>query len=153
MEYAIQGLKEYGACAENLWPNEYDYVNDEPSSEAYDQGGNFKIVDAEFIETDLNLWRETLADGYPIAFALNTFNSFDEASKNKGRVPMPRKSDNVREEHGWHAMLCVGYSDIDKVFIVRNSWGLEWGDKGYCYIPYDYVSPCRYRDWETPPIS
>lgn len=139
MEYAIQGLKEYGACAENLWPNEYDYVNDEPSSEAYDQGGNFKIVDAEFIETDLNLWRETLADGYPIAFALNTFNSFDDASKNKGRVPMPRKSDNVREEHGWHAMLCVGYSDIDKVFIVRNSWGVEWGDKGYCYIPYDYV--------------
>ena len=37
------------------------------SSEAYDQGSNFKIVDAEFIKTDLNLWRETLADGYPIA--------------------------------------------------------------------------------------
>ena len=54
---------------------------------------------------------------------------------------MPRKSDNVREkEHGWHTMLCVGYSDIDKVFIVRNSLrALNGGDKGYCYIPYDYV--------------
>jgi hypothetical protein len=52
---------------------------------------------------------------------------------------MPKASDNVRETHGWHAMLCVGYSDPDKVFIIRNSWGKDWGDKGYCYIPYDYV--------------
>ena len=52
---------------------------------------------------------------------------------------MPKPSDNVRETHGWHAMLCVGYSDPDKVFIVRNSWGTDWADNGYCYIPYDYV--------------
>jgi hypothetical protein len=37
-------------------------------------------------------------------------------------------------------MLCVGYSDADKVFIVRNSWGESWGDRGYCYIPYDYMT-------------
>jgi uncharacterized tellurite resistance protein B-like protein len=36
-------------------------------------------------------------------------------------------------------MLCVGYSDPDKVFVVRNSWGTSWGDAGYCYIPYDYM--------------
>jgi C1A family cysteine protease len=36
-------------------------------------------------------------------------------------------------------MLCVGYSEADEMFIVRNSWGEEWGDKGYCYMPYDYV--------------
>jgi uncharacterized tellurite resistance protein B-like protein len=36
-------------------------------------------------------------------------------------------------------MLCVGYSDVDKVFIVRNSWGEQWGDKGYCYVPYSYM--------------
>ncbi|MDY6899246.1 MAG: C1 family peptidase, partial [Cyanobacteriota bacterium] len=41
--------------------------------------------------------------------------------------------------HAWHAMLCVGYSDKDRMFIVRNSWGSEWGDNGYCYIPYDYI--------------
>lgn len=139
MEKAIEGLIEYGACSEKIWPNKEKKINEEPSEEAYEQGGYFRIMEKEFLETELDLWKETLAEGYPIAFAINTFDSFDDACKNKGRVPMPRKSDNVRTTHGWHAMLCVGYSDIDKIFIVRNSWGKEWGDKGYCYIPYDYM--------------
>jgi hypothetical protein len=37
-------------------------------------------------------------------------------------------------------MLAVGYSDAQRVFVVRNSWGQRWGDKGYCYIPYDYMT-------------
>ena len=145
IQTAIDGLIEYGACKEQLWPNVYESINDEPAGEAYEQGSQFKVVEKEFIDTNLDLWRETLAEGYPITFAINTFNSFDDANKNKGRVPMPRASDNVRETHGWHAMLCVGYSDIDKVFIVRNSWGDKWGDGGYCYIPYDYVMNTEYN--------
>jgi C1A family cysteine protease len=60
-----------------------------------------------------------------------------------------------------HALLAVGYSDQSQSFIVRNSWGEDWvryvfcllssfisivimyffqGDKGYCYIPYDYIT-------------
>ncbi|MEB3338412.1 MAG: C1 family peptidase [Leptolyngbyaceae bacterium] len=139
MNYAIKALIEHGACSEEYWPNDEELILQEPETAAYEHAANFKITEAEFIKTDLNLWRHTLAEGYPIAFALNTFQSFDDATKNKGRVAMPKQSDNVRETHGWHAMLCVGYSDKDKMFIVRNSWGTAWGDKGYCYIPYDYV--------------
>ncbi|CAJ1337230.1 unnamed protein product [Effrenium voratum] len=36
-------------------------------------------------------------------------------------------------------MLIVGYSDRQKVFIIRNSWGTSWGDGGYGYVPYDYI--------------
>lgn len=25
------------------------------------------------------------------------------------------------------------------MFIVRNSWGADWGDRGYCYMPYGYL--------------
>ncbi len=139
MELAIDALCKYGACSEELWANSEELILEQPDDLAYEHAANFTIEEAEFVETDLDLWRHTLAEGYPIAFALNTFNSFDEATKNRGRVPMPKSSDNVRKTHGWHAMLCVGYSDKDKMFIVRNSWGSSWGDKGYCYIPYDYV--------------
>ncbi|CAF3598248.1 unnamed protein product, partial [Rotaria sp. Silwood2] len=39
-----------------------------------------------------------------------------------------------------HALLAVGYSDQSKAFIVRNSWGEHWGENGYCYIPYEYLT-------------
>jgi hypothetical protein len=139
MNAAIEALKKYGACREELWPNDEDAINDEPPPEAYDHAANFTITEAEFIETNLDLWRGTLAEGYPIAFSVNTFDSFDDATDNRGRVPLPKKSDQARDTHGWHAMLCVGYLDKDQMFIVRNSWSGEWGDGGYCYIPYKYL--------------
>ncbi|MBD2059008.1 C1 family peptidase [Oculatella sp. FACHB-28] len=139
MYCAIDSLIEHGACSEEIWPNDESLLCEEPSSEAYEHAAYFTITESEFIETDLDLWRHTLAEGYPIVFALNTFESFDGATTNRGRVPLPKQSDNVRETHGWHAMLCVGYSDKDQMFIVRNSWGPEWGDRGYCYIPYRYI--------------
>ncbi|GAB1544868.1 hypothetical protein NUACC21_75440 [Scytonema sp. NUACC21] len=149
MEYAIEVLTHYGACSEEIWPNDEELLFEEPDDSAYEHAANFTIEEAEFIETDLDLWRHTLAEGYPIAFALNTFESFDDATKNRGRVPIPKKSDNVRSTHGWHAMLCVGYSDKDRIFIVRNSWGSEWGDRGYCYIPYNYVMHPDYNGHDS----
>ena len=42
---------------------------------------------------------------------------------------------------GGHAMTVVGYDDIKKHFIIRNSWGRSWGDEGYCYY--------KYENWDT----
>jgi C1A family cysteine protease len=41
---------------------------------------------------------------------------------------------------GGHAVVGVGYDDKTKRFIVRNSWGENWGKKGYFTMPYDYVA-------------
>jgi C1A family cysteine protease len=40
---------------------------------------------------------------------------------------------------GGHAILLVGFTDSNKLFKFQNSWGKNWGDFGYGYIPYDYV--------------
>ncbi len=54
-------------------------------------------------------------------------------------VPTPNTNDLQGATSGGHCLLCVGYSDPDQVLVVRNTWGADWGDKGYCYIPYGYV--------------
>ena len=38
---------------------------------------------------------------------------------------------------GGHAMVIVGYNN--EGFIIRNSWGINWGDEGY--------SIYKYKDW------
>ena len=38
---------------------------------------------------------------------------------------------NSVEARGGHAVCAVGYDDFKQCFIVRNSWGEDWGDKGH----------------------
>lgn len=135
---AIQGLQVYGACSEEAWPYDEDAVNVEPHDDAYYEAAHFLIEDVELVPTDLETWKQVLSDGYPIVFGLLLYNSFDK-QRRRGLVPRPTKKERTRGEHGAHAMLCVGYSDRDEVFLVRNSWGRAWGDEGYCYIPYSYL--------------
>jgi hypothetical protein len=37
---------------------------------------------------------------------------------------------------GGHAVVLVGYDDEKNVWIIKNSWGVGYGDNGYGYIPY-----------------
>ncbi|MDM8535919.1 C1 family peptidase [Desulfobacterales bacterium HSG17] len=43
------------------------------------------------------------------------------------------------EDNG-HAVLLVGYDDNLQCFKVKNSWGTDWGEKGYFRIAYDDVT-------------
>ncbi|MGY2896025.1 C1 family peptidase [Deinococcus sp. UYEF24] len=134
----IDSLKEYGACTEPSWIFDEDSVNEMPSDDAYEEGASFVVEEARQVPLDLETWKTALAAGNPIIFGIMLYDSFDKQRK-PGLVPAPTKSELSRESHSGHAMLCVGYSDPDQVFIVRNSWGSKWGDKGYCYMSYDYV--------------
>ena len=55
-------------------------------------------------------------------------------------VPLPNRSEQLL---GGHAVVCVGYDDKSQRFICRNSWGTSWGDKGYFYMPYNYLTNSR----------
>lgn len=139
IQYAIDSLHKIGACTEESWPYELKKVNDKPDTTHYSEAASFKVQESKYIPTDLNAWKQCLAEGYPIIFGIALFKGFDDCNKNKGIVPMPSPDEAGRQAHGLHAMLCVGYSEVDQMFIIRNSWGEQWGDKGYCYMPYDYV--------------
>lgn len=41
---------------------------------------------------------------------------------------------------GYHAVTLVGYDDNESYFVLRNSWGADWGTQGYTFFPYDDFS-------------
>ena len=129
LKSCVKVLRRYGACSENTWSFDLNQILEQPHKRAYKEAANFVVEEAARVDVDLHTMQSCLADGYPFAFGLQLFASFQQAGSN-GLVPMP---DPDNEKHdGGHAMLCVGYSDPDQVFIVRNSWGEEWGEQGYC---------------------
>ncbi|MGJ0510351.1 MAG: C1 family peptidase [Methylocystis sp.] len=139
IQYGMESLQSFGACDETVWPYEPTAVLDKPKKPIYTAAEKFRVLDMQKVNVTLDHWRQCLAEGYPIVFGCALFESFDDCNSHHGVVPMPDPKAVARGEHGRHAMLCVGYSDVDKVFIVRNSWGADWGDGGYCYMPYNYL--------------
>ncbi|MEY4934964.1 MAG: hypothetical protein RIS64_1323 [Bacteroidota bacterium] len=135
---AIESLKKWGACPESAWTYEPNLANTQPPTAAYNKGGHFLIDSFCHIPISLQTWKSALIEGHPIVFATRLYDSFTQ-QRVKGVIPMPTDKDLSRSEHGLHAMLCVGFSDAQQVFIVRNSWGESFGDNGYCYMPYNYL--------------
>ncbi|MFT5758400.1 MAG: C1A family cysteine protease [Alteromonadaceae bacterium] len=88
------------------------------------------------IENGLDEVKFALAKGMPFIFGIMVPKSF-YLTPNTGLMTMPN-DDELRL--GGHALLAVGYDDEKQAFIIRNSWGEEFGDKGYCYMPYEFFS-------------
>lgn len=136
---AIEAVQLKGAALQSSWPFELSRVNHAPPEHAFDEAQRYKVGDAMKISLDLDTMRQCLADGYPIVFGLKLTRSFF-APPYGGYIPTPDPTDPQSAEHGLHAMLLVGYNDRQRVFIVRNSWGKDWGVDGYCFLSYDYVA-------------
>jgi len=120
-------LAEQGTCRQELWPD---------PSPSPAQPEPVLISDSEKHRLDatphpiaLDDVRKVLSAGCPVHVAINTGPVFSEV----GRDGVFNAAEPPNGFHGRHAMLIVGY--IGNFYIVKNSWGENWGDQGYCYIP------------------
>lgn len=134
----IKATNHYGASLESYWPYNIKRFKEEPIREAKTDALKRKVTRYERI-TSFNGCIDALTNGYPIIMGFHVYSSFMTANVAKtGNMPYP----NTKRERllGGHAVLLVGYDKIKKVFIARNSWGTNWGDRGYFYMPFNVVT-------------
>jgi C1A family cysteine protease len=134
----IKSVSWEGYCRESLWPYRPHYFNFTPPDQCYKEAKRYKALMYYRLDNKrLDILRSCIDNQECFVFGASIYDSFYDADTNGGFVPMPQPTEN---NNGGHAMMVCGYDDFKKVFIVRNSWGDKLADKGYYYIPYDYIT-------------
>jgi C1A family cysteine protease len=142
-DYAVESLVESGICEESLMPYNPDDYTTPPSREAFDNALTRRVRKAVNVKREINDLKSALEDGYPVAISAVLYDSFGQGHKGIVSLPTQNEMESVQNEENknrYHAMVICGYSDENRLFIVRNSWGTDFGDDGYCYMPYSYIT-------------
>jgi C1A family cysteine protease len=153
----------FGVPPEEYWPYKTGDFEKEPPAFCYAFAQNYQAItyyrlDSPGTSKDALLTRikTNLAAGLPSMFGFTVYSSIDQAGTT-GRIPYPTRGERVE---GGHAVAAFGYNDDLKIknanrggaettgaLLIRNSWGPGWGEKGYGWLPYDYILKSLADDW------
>lgn len=140
----IKSIAKQGVCDEKTWKYDVTKFTQKPTATSFKEALNHQAISYSRVVQSLTQLKGCLAEGYPFVFGFTVYESFEsqEVAKN-GKVPMPKPSEKTL---GGHAVLAVGYDDATQNFIVMNSWSTKWGDKGFFYMPYAYLTTSDLAD-------
>jgi C1A family cysteine protease len=153
----------FGVPPEKYWPYDVSRFDEEPSSFLYSFGQSFQTLlyyrldpPGTAPEAILSSIKKYLDAGLPSMFGFSVYNSIEQAATT-GRIPFPVLTES---QVGGHAVAAVGYDDSMEItntnpggkatkgaLLIRNSWGVSWGDKGYGWLPYEFVLRGLAIDW------
>ena len=140
----IKTLKKQGVCSEKSWPYVIDQFPKKPANNCYAEAKSHRISSYHRILSHAERI-SCLAEGFPFVFGFTVYESFEsQAVARPGVGPMSTEKERVM---GGHAVLAVGYNEKSKRFLVRNSWGAEWGIGGYFTISYAYLDTLADDFW------
>ncbi len=136
LKAAMDICRKYGVVPESMLPFHIStkmYVGDEDAFFA--TAAQRRALSYFNMNKNFSQWRTWLASHGPIMVALNVDATWDNATATHGLLDTFQPN-TVR---GGHAVCLVGYRK-DKRFVVRNSWGTSWGDKGFGYASEGYIT-------------
>lgn len=139
----------FGMPPEKYWSYVISDFDNEPPSFCYAFADNYKTILYYRLDppgsstTDvLNTVKWFLAAKFPSMFGFSVYSSIPGVGQGTGDIPYPGPGDSLL---GGHAVVAVGYDDKKKIgkskgaLLIRNSWGTNWGESGYGWLPYDYI--------------
>ena len=130
----IKSVAQLGAPPETDWPYVITKFATKPPAKSYRDALKHEAIQyARVPQTQMGI-QNVLAAGYPISFGFTVYESFESDVGSNGIVPMPEPDERTL---GGHAVVAVGYKTIrgQLYFECRNSWGPDWGDHGYFWLP------------------
>jgi C1A family cysteine protease len=145
----IKAAAKYGVVDETLWPYVVQKFATNPPKNVWDNAATHKVTSYHSIaDGDLESMKVLISQGYLVGFGFAVFDYFLTASMASKAVLIRPKTSEVMQ--GGHAVCLVGYDDNKTMpdgsvgaFLVRNSWGTNWGLNGYYWMAYNYVSDKR----------
>lgn len=131
-------LSRFGVCDETVWPYDEAKVFVRPSIKALRQATGHKIHSYYGIDSTgdarLDDVLAALRANHPVVFGTNIERSFNDYDG--GHVIKPPTGST----EGGHAMIIVGWLAAMNAFIVKNSWGNNWGDNGFAYFAPEFIA-------------
>jgi Papain family cysteine protease len=133
LKTALDVARKFGVVRDSTLPFASGMLYSKEAKTFYAIAALRKILAYFNLNTNLSNWRSWLATKGPILVRLDVDASWDNATFTGGTLD-DYQPDTKR---GGHAVALVGYTS-DR-FIVRNSWGTGWGDKGFAYASLAYA--------------
>ena len=126
-----------GASLESLWPYNISKFKIKPNPQAINDGLKRKVTLYERVQNHDGCI-DALSNGYPVTIGFYVYTSFVSPQVSRTGI-MPYPDTKKESSFGGHAVLLVGYDKSRQVYIARNSWGTNSGDKGYFYMPFQVI--------------
>ena len=151
---ALKSTVRDGVAMERVWPYVVNKFTERPPDTAWENAEKHQTLEyLKLNDFDKNVYLNCLNDGYPFVFGLNLYSSFFDPIVTQLMGGFIQDPDTDKEKLvGGHCMMAVGYiknHNNKEYLIVQNSWGTEWGDNGYCYIPLSYIMTNESFDFWT----
>lgn len=133
----IRVLNSKGVCNESLWPYDINTFKNPPTAAMDSDAATCKATNFSSVDRDLNVFKALLSQNCPIVGGISVYELLESAAvKKSGVANIPGPNEKFL---GGHGVVFVGYDDSRQAFLVRNSWGPNWGIKGCFWLPYEYI--------------
>jgi C1A family cysteine protease len=139
----LKSIKNYGVCSEESWPYVIGNYAVQPSPKCYLDASKRKINNYSILYTNEEI-KEVLTGKRPVVVSMEIFQEFASVSKENPFVPLPAY---FTYSAGYHAVLIMGYDDQTDCFLIKNSYGISWGDNSYAWLPYSYMIRYGFERW------